>query len=322
MAALIIAGVVLAVLYFLYQRQADMGVTHPTLAAPALLAAALPALTAWLVLSPGEPLTSQTVDGERDVIELEVPAGHCLLATATLAPSDGTPEAGKTDYALNFKGEGWSKAVAGLVKRKSEGGQGAVLDVRTGDQISQGGRKVRAGTWGEDLQERFDVDQPGKVEVRVTNWQGKAAAALHLDVVRAPPPSAIMWVVVGLISAVAIALEVKLKAERYAGDVAFLGFWALFMRDRVTPMDDFQELLKALAPAALVGWGVVAGLAWLATKYLATGGAAAPDAAPAAANSAPAPASAAPTPAEAPAAAPGAPSPEGEVRSSTTRRRR
>ena len=91
---------------------------------------------------------------------------------------------------------------------------------------------------------------------------------MDLDVVKGPPPAALIWGLAILISLIGVFGEVRYAADRIAGDIGVLAMWAVFLRDGVTPLDDFQGVAKSLLPAAFLGWGAAGGLAWLGVKYV------------------------------------------------------
>ena len=120
---------------------------------------------------------------------------------------------------------------------------------------------------GEDLQDRHDLTQSGDVTVTVTNWQGKAVEKLILEVVPSPPSDVITWSYTVIITILCLILGVRDNAERLASDLAFLCLWGVYMRDGVTPLDDWQEVGLALVPAALTGWLGVAAIEYLVINY-------------------------------------------------------
>ncbi len=268
LAALVIAGVVLLTLGSLVKRLRDLNALNPVLFPFMLLAAASPAFVANAVLHPGAVVDSAEVGVIDEVVELNVPEGHSIMITAQLAEMTEAeleePGAEKTIYYLNIQGKGWEDAVDGTMQRESAGG-GPDIDLAGGEGISEAGRR-RAGKWGEDIQDRADVKGSGPVQVTVTNWQGAAVEKLLLEVVPAPPPAVFTWGVVVLVTLVGLFFEVRDNAERLSSDLAFLALWGVFLRDGVTPLDSYDRIAMALAPAALLGWGAVAALAYGAIK--------------------------------------------------------
>jgi hypothetical protein len=268
-AAGIIVLVVVLTIGALIKRLMDLHALHPLVWPLCALAAAIPAWVSYTVLVPGEPLASAELRGLHEKVELEIPEGSALMVTARLAepPLEPDPESEKTAYNLNVSGSGWEDALNGTIKRKTAK-EGQTIDPLGRASIREEGKR-RSGGIGEDLQDRHDLSGGGKSTIEVTNWAGGAAEVLVLEVVPAPPPAGLLWGAVAVITLLAGALEVKKGAERLASDLAFLASWGIFLRDGVTPLDDFQEVGLALAPAGLVGWGAVAGLTYLAIKMTA-----------------------------------------------------
>ncbi len=271
LAALVIAGVSLLTLGSLVKRLRDLNAMTPVLIPFMLLAAASPAYVAHAVLNPGAVVDTAEVSGIDQKVELDVPEGHSVMITAQLSELSEEelkePGAEKTVYYLNFQGDGWEDAADGTMQRESAGG-GPDIDLNGGEGISESGRR-RPGKWGEDIQDRADLKGAGKTTVTVTNWQGKAVEKLVLEVVPAPPPAALTWGLVVLVTLVGLFYEVRDNAERAASDLAFLALWGVFLRDGVTPLDDFDQVAWALAPAALLGWGAVAAIAYGGVKFFA-----------------------------------------------------
>ena len=267
-ATLIIALIVILTIGSCVKRLMDLQGVPVLFWLAAVICAAAPSYVGWTVLQPGDPVATASVKGLDQVVEFDVPQGHSIMVTAVLADideNDNSVNSGKTVYNLNVEGQGWAQAASGTMKRKSAKG-GPDIDIIDGQGVSSGSQK-RSGRLGEDLQDRIDLDGSGTVKLTVTNWQGEAAESLTLDVVKAPPPASWMWSIVVVVALLGIILEVKYDADRVAGDLGFLACYAVFLRDGVTPLDDFQRVAYAALPAALIGWLVIAGVAWLAVKY-------------------------------------------------------
>lgn len=314
-AALIVAAVVILTVGWQAKYLSDRGAGHPAMWPLFLIAGLLPAWVAVQVLNPvpaaGVRATAK-VSGQIRSAQIELPPGHALMVTATLADVDEKDPANqKTAYALRLRGDGWEDGATGVMKRDSAGADDGITVV-DGASVQEGGKK-RAGRLGEDLQDRFEPVGSGTVAVEVTNWSGGAAETLDLEVVQAPPAKALLWAVVGLVTLGGLFLEVRKGADQLAGNLAFLSLWAVFLRDGVTPFDSWQEVGKALLPAALFGWGGAGGLAYLLVKY---GPGAESEPGPAAAPAAPA--AVEPAASAAPAAAPA----EGAEAEGRRRRRR
>lgn len=276
-AGVIIGAVVLLTvgwqIKYLMERKAQ-----PVLGAILLLVAgALPALVGWKTLAPTvmDPAAGAyraKVSQQITDAKLDIPEGFALLVTATLVDldeDDEDPTKLKTAYNLKVKGQNWEQSASGVIKRDNAGSD--AVDVGGGPGVREQGKR-RSGRLGEDLQDRFEFRGSGVVDVAVTNWSGTAAETLDLEIVEAPPPKSWLWGAVVFLSLIGIALEVRAGADQLAGNVAFLALWAVFLRDGVTPLDDWQEVSKAVLPSALLGWGAVGGLAYLAVKAVTTSG--------------------------------------------------
>ena len=228
------------------------------------VASATPVYTAYTCLQPGEPVASVSVAAMKDVVSLEIPPGHELMLTAELGPDE---DEGKTAFALRVKGGDWAQNISGTIKRSGSGG-GPDIDVVGGEGISESTTR-RGGAVGEDLQERYALKGTGPVEITVTNYQGGAAERLALEVVKAPPPVAILWGVAGIVALVGLVLELRQNLDRYAGDVAAIAcYGALMPQSGITPLDNIRGLAFAGLGAILLGQGAVAAVGWLSRKYI------------------------------------------------------
>lgn len=264
LSALVIAAVILAVLGPTTKRALDLP-AFPWIGVPlALVAAAIPCLVAFLVLNPGEAVDQADISPLAREVSLTAPPGHALLVTANLAENPKGPKAGKTAYALAVAGEGWAGKATGEIRRKQDE-DGVDVDVLPGDQLTEKGRR-RAGKWGEDLEERYALKGAGRFTVQLTNFDGDAASGLHLRVIPAPPPAWLLWGVGLGIGALGLVIELKKGPSQYAGDVAMLALYGVFLRDGVTPADSFQRVAFAAMPAALVGWGIFASIGYLVER--------------------------------------------------------
>jgi hypothetical protein len=226
---------------------------------------------AYTVLNPGEVYDKAEVrqDHEKDKrpFTLEVPGeGYALMVTALLGPELEDVPSDKTAYTLRYELSGEEHRAIGTIRRKS-GDDSIDVNADASETLRESGRR-RSGGLGEDLQDRFDLEGTGgTLTGRVANWDGEAAAVLFLEVVKAPPPSNILWLIAILISALAIVVEVKYGADKFTGDIGFLAMYGVFIRDGVTPLDTYKGVGMAVLPAALVGWFLVAGMAFLISKY-------------------------------------------------------
>lgn len=262
MTMLIIVGVVVAVLVTTGKRLLDQK-GAPILAWILLVAAAaMPIAIGRQTIDPGPPLNVDTVYGEKESIELRSPGpGYALLTTATLSDEvdvDSKDDTGKTAYALTLTGGGWTQQVDGNFKRKSAKG-GPEIAIQGGEGISDATAK-KGGKWGEDRQDRFDLKGDGVFEVKVTNWTGKAAIAIDCAVVKAPFPTTWIWPAIVVLCLAAVYVDTRHGTDRISGDIGLLAFFALFLRDGITPLDDYQQVVFAIAASALVGGVAVGGV--------------------------------------------------------------
>jgi hypothetical protein len=268
MTMLIIVGVVVAVLVTTGKRLMDQK-GAPILAWILLIAAAaMPIAIGRQAIEPGPPLDADTVYGEKETIELRSPGpGYALLTTATLAEEvdeDSDENQDKTAYALGLDGGGWTQQLDGTFKRKSAKG-GPEIAIQGGEGITDASAK-KGGKWGEDIQDRFDLKGHGVFEVTVTNWTGKAAIAVDCAVVKAPLPTQYIWPAILVLCLLAVFVDVRYGTDRISGDVGLLSFFAWFLRDGITPLDDYQQVVFAIAASALVGGVAVGGVAAGAEK--------------------------------------------------------
>jgi hypothetical protein len=262
MTMLIIVGVVVAVLVTTGRRLLSFKGT-PILAWLLLVAsAAMPIAIGRQTIDPGLPLDSDTVYGEKETIELTSPGpGYALLATATLSEEvdeKSKESQDKTAYALQLNGGGWTQQVDGNFKRKSAKG-GPEIDIQGGEGITDASAK-KGGKWGEDRQDRFDLVGDGAFQVTVTNWTGKAAIAIDCAIVKAPLPTTYIWPAIVVLCLLAVFVDTRYGTDRISGDIGLLAFFALFLRDGITPLDDYQQVVFAIAASALVGGVAVGGV--------------------------------------------------------------
>lgn len=265
---LILAGIIGLTLGFVVKRLQDFNAMSLWVWPLMLLAGAAPSFVAYKALHPGEAVATAEVAEEKQEVQLHIPPAHSLMVTAVLTEESDEPNTDKTHYNLKIKGDGWETSADGTMKRESAKG-GSKIDALGQSGIEEMGRK-RGSKLGEDLQDRHDLANDGDVTVTVTNWQGEAVEKLVLEVVPSPPSDIVMWSYTVLITFFALVLGVRDNAERLASDLAFLCLWGVFMRDGVTPLDDWQEVGLALLPAALTGWLGVAGLEYLVINYFHT----------------------------------------------------
>ncbi len=268
MTMLIIVGVVVAVLVTTGRRL--MGQKDAPMLAWLLLvlSCAMPIAIGRQAIEPGEPISSELVYGEKEKVEIRAPGpGHALLVTATLSDAvdeEDEEQSAKTAYALSLDGAGWTQQVDGTFKRKSAK-SGPDIDIQGGQGITDATAK-KGGKWGEDVQDRFDLAGDGVFTVTVTNWTGKAAIAIETAVVKAPFPTTLIWPAIVVLCLLGVFVDTRYGTDRISGDIGLLAFFALFLRDGVTPLDDYQEVVFAIAASALVGGVAVGGVAAGAEK--------------------------------------------------------
>jgi hypothetical protein len=279
-AGAIIGGVTVLILGSLVKRMMELRAL-PLLLWPVLLVAgASPAMVAYDVLHPrpvvdaeGNILATQLASAEGDELTFEVPeAGeYSVMVTAHLREYDPDEPAGeKTSYALGIRGKGWKQSEDDVIRRDTAG-SGPDVALTEGEGISQSG--TRRGTFGEDLQDRFELRGSGLTIIDITNWDPAgekkgAAEALEFQIFHAPPSREILWGLAGFMTLICFGLEIRCGCERVSHDVAFLMVWAVALRDGVTPLDDWQQIGSAMLPALLVGFLGVAGISYVLMKYV------------------------------------------------------
>lgn len=267
-AALLIYGLVAFVVIAGIKRMGDIRGLPAWVKLSPVVFAIPPIFVANLLLNPGAPAAEARLARLHEKVTLEIPAGHDLIVRGVLGDPDAITdnkkkaEAGKMNYRISVNGQGWEKQATGEIRRK--------LD-RDQQGPTQGGAALkdtrsRAASLGEDLEQRFDLEGSGEAELEVAVWQGAAAEAVIVEVVKGPPERIVFWVITGLAILVGLIAEVHYKAVQMAGDLAFLAALAVFLPDQLTPLSGFQEAGVAAFAAALFGWLFVAGLAYLAMK--------------------------------------------------------
>lgn len=263
----VVVGVILLVLIPAIRRMFDLP-KIPILAWPVMLmAAGFPAYMSYTVLNPGEVFDTAEVRANKDKFSIDVPGeGYALMVTALLGPEREDIPSDKTSYTIRYELDNQEHRMVGTIRRKS-GDDSIDVNIDGGEAVRETGRR-RSGGLGEDLQDRFDLKgSGGKMEGFVTNWEGQAATVLILEVVKAPPPSSLLWLIALGICVLAIAVEAGFGADKFTGDIGFLALYAVFLRDGVTPLDTYKGVGLAVLPAAIVGWVLVAGIAFLVVKY-------------------------------------------------------
>ena len=225
-----------------------------------VLATAAPSVMTWNLLLPPPPTMTVDMSGTGGKADLTVPPQHSVLVTGILSDADDA-SANKTDYSIKFTGSDWFQQESGAIRRKADNS----LDIdELGGEAVRGSQKTRGGSrWGEDLQERFDLEGSGDVKAELTLWNGKAASAIELAVIPSPIPTVVLVALGVVLTCVGLWIEVRNKVDRFGRDLGILTFYAVFLRHGTTPVDAFQGVLSAILPAFLIGEGVPGGIAWL-----------------------------------------------------------
>ena len=269
-AALLIYGLIAFVVIAGLRRLTDIRGLPAWVKLAPILFSAPPIYVASILLNPGEPVAEVRMARLHEKATIEVPAGDDLLVRGVLSDLDGLTdakkkaEAGKMNYRISVEGDGWKRQAAGEIRRKLERDQ---TGPTTGGAALKDTRS-RAASLGEDLEQRFDLEGSGTANLEVAVWQGAAAEAVIVEVVRGTPERPILWAITGVAALLGLIAEVRYKAIQMAGDLAFLAAFAVFMPDQVTPLSGFQEAGVAAFAAALFGWLGVAGLAFGLAKLV------------------------------------------------------
>ena len=273
----VLIGVIIALIVgSLIKRMMELRAT-PFLLWPILLVtSAAPALVAYDVLNPrpaidaeGAEISSVFVASEDDEVTLIVPdtGQYSVMATAHLAEYDEeNPSSERTSYALSFQNSDWSLSVDDVIRRDTAGG-GPDVVLTDGQGISESG--TRRGTFGEQLQYRYELPGSGSMKVSVMNWEPEtngAAERLELQLFEAPPSKPMLWGLTCLVCFFCFILEIRNGCERLSNDVAFLLVWSVALRDGLTPLDSWQEVGSAALPALLIGFLGFGGISYVLMK--------------------------------------------------------
>lgn len=232
-----------------------------------VLSAAAPVYTGWVVLNKGDVLSSGTVAKAKDHVQLDVPEGYGLLVTGELSEDseDESEDAYKTAYTLRIAGQSWKEKVTGEITKQNSGRK--QLKAIQGETISESGKKPTNQT-GQHVQDRFVLKNSGSVDIFTENYTGSAAKALLIEVTPAPPKAVLLWGFAIFCSIIGIYLEAWKQCDKVAGDLGGLAFYAVFLADGITPTASWFNVGTAFLPGMFMGWGVVAGLGFLMTKYV------------------------------------------------------
>ena len=241
----------------------------------AIITSFIPIYTGYLTLFPLQSVDTQKLVALNDAVNIKIPKHHALLVTAELA--EYTTEKERTDpdnYKSNFyfqiKGidennKQWNQNIQGEFSRQHNE-QETDIKLYDGQEISSGTRKRSAGLF-ENIQDRYFLEGTGDARIKMTNYQGGASKSLRIEVVPAPPASAFLWLSGIILSILGMYFEAWYKCEKLAQDIGFLAFLPVFMVDTLAPLDGWGGVTKASIATFLMGYGIVAGLAFLTVKY-------------------------------------------------------
>lgn len=266
----VVVAIILAVLIGTINRMRGAAKVPPLFWLSLLVSAALPLWAGWQVLNPGKVADEVRVTRIKDHRSFNIPDHHSLLVTARFTDEieDKKDEnAYKTAYTFTLQGEGWKKKLSGIMSMKQ--GDSQKLDAIEGETISEAGKQPSRKT-GSNMQERFEIEGSGKVDLLVNKYEGAAAQSLLVEVIPSPPSPLLLWSVCALLSLLGIYFEVWKKCDKVAGDLAGIAFYAVFLADGITPLSSWMNVGMAFLPGMFLGWGLVAGLAYLAAKYRAS----------------------------------------------------
>jgi hypothetical protein len=241
----------------------------------AIITTAIPLHTGYLTLFPQESVDTKEVASLNDAVNIKIPKNHSLLVTANLAElktekERKDPDSYKSEFYFQIRGldddnKPWSQNIAGSFSRQNKSNE-AEIKVYDGQEISSGTRKRSSGLF-ENIQDRFVLDGTGEARLKMTNYQGGASSSIQLEIIPAPPSSSILWLSGIFLSALGIYFEAWYKCDKLAQDLGFLAFLPVFMVDTLAPLDGWGGVAKAGIATFLIGYGIVAGLAFLTVKY-------------------------------------------------------
>ena len=84
---------------------------------------------------------------------------------------------------------------------------------------------------------------------------------------QAPPSGLHLWLFGLVFSLLGVYYEAWWKCEKVGQDFGFLSLYGVFLVDVVAPLDGYIGILYSAMPTFLMGYGAVAGVAFLAVKY-------------------------------------------------------
>ncbi|MBM76348.1 MAG: hypothetical protein CMK59_13165 [Proteobacteria bacterium] len=279
-AYVVLAGVILAITISTINRVRGAARIPPGFWISIVLVSAVPFYSGYAALTPGEATDRAALQKVDDVAVLKYPEGSALLVTGQLkklsAKELKNPLNLKTDYALKITGvnrspEGkplpWNQSESGTIERMGDKEEDLDVDLYEGETLSTSGKQRNASGLREDLQARYLLKGNGDVRVALSNYHGGATEAILLEVIKAPPPTMYLWLFGLVFSAIGIYYEAWWKCEKVGQDFGFLSLYGVFLVDVVAPLDGYIGVLYSAMPTFLMGYGAVAGFAFLAVKY-------------------------------------------------------
>ncbi len=220
-----------------------------------LPAVGAPLASGWMALFPGEAASECPLEPPNGRGTLQVPEGHDLLVTATIAPiglaEADDPTVQSTDYVIKLAGGAWEQTLMGKVKR----GAGSVraADTMGGESSLSGEGTTLTLLWGEDRHDRFRAGGLGHAEVWLGNWYGGAASGVSVRAIPGTPPRIVLFPLVAVCCLLAIFCDARLGTDRLAGDIGVLTFASVFLAESVTPDGGLKAVLFTLGFAIIAG---------------------------------------------------------------------
>jgi len=231
-----------------------------------LLACVWPLFVTWQVFYPAEVQDLSILSQTETKTTFELPKGRSIMVTALLShPDEEDPENNKTNYAMMLRGNKWSKQITGEISRDIDASQ-VEVDVYDGANISDGDTR-RSKSYGENLQDRFDFNYEGSLDLEIKNYAGSAAESLQISLVSSPPSQLTLWMIVGLSCIVGTFFEAKYRADQVGGDFGFLASLAVFSSYSLTPLSSWSQTLSIILPAGFIGYVVIGYSAQGIAKY-------------------------------------------------------
>ena len=245
-----------------------------------LAAGAVPSYVGWTVLHPEvvdgkEYSVSLTKGDENKKLEksLKVQQGQSILVTGDLGPlaDKEKDDSYFTNYKINFfdastnVGAGECK---GELTREADSNTDIKGDSHKGKKIKSSDDDGSISGGNEDLEARCDLWTSGELRVELSNWHGSAVKSINLQVITGPPAPFILWTLAGVFSLLGIYYEVRYSVKELAGLMGFLGFYAAFMPEGVSPSSGAMNVAMSALPGLFAGLVFAGGVAFIASKYV------------------------------------------------------